>query len=174
MLSEKRVKEAENNVRQYLKEGLLEKRGFEGIVFNVPRNNAKESLNVAEYMAKNSMSDLWIIVISYYSMYYVANAALYKMGYKVKDKIPHKVTVDSLIVFARKKLADSLIESYEGIKDQALAAMKSGELMEKFDFERRKRSIIQYQTKEFEKHAKAKTSLQRAKEFAFEMEKLMA
>jgi len=28
-------------------------------------------------------ANLWVVVISYYSMFYLANALLYKIGYKV-------------------------------------------------------------------------------------------
>jgi uncharacterized protein (UPF0332 family) len=173
MLDERRVKEAEGNVKGYLEEGLLKKERFEQIVFRVLTNNAKESLDIASFIAKSGKSDLWVIVTSYYSMYYIANAVLYGLGYKVGEKISHKVTADALIVFARKKLRDSLIESYEEAKKQALAGMMADDLLESFDSERKKRSIIQYQTQEFEKHSKAMTSLQRAKEFFFEMENLL-
>ncbi len=52
--------------------------------------------------------------------------------------------------------------------------MKADLLIESFEFERNKRSLIQYKTIEIEKKSKAKTSLQRAKEFAKEMDKLIA
>ena len=174
MLNEKRIKEAESNVRNYLREGLLAKQSFQEIVFSVLKSNAKESLETANFLSKNSKSDLWIIVASYYSMFYIANAVLYKLGYKVGEKIAHRVTADSLIVFVRKKLADSLLESYEDTKDSALAAMKSDELLESFDSERKKRSIVQYKTTDAEKKNKALISLQRAKEFMLEMEKLLS
>lgn len=173
MLSERRVKEAERNVREYLKEGLLKKQRFEEIIFRVLRKNARESLELANFITNEGKSDLWIIVISYYSMYYIANAVLYKIGYKVGEKISHKVTADALIVFVRKKLADSLLENYEEMREEALAGIRADSLLESFDFERRKRGFMQYHTKELEKHSKAKTSLERAKEFMLEMEKLL-
>tara|TARA_Y100000031_G_scaffold145278_1_gene177701 strand:- start:103 stop:234 length:132 start_codon:yes stop_codon:yes gene_type:complete len=40
-------------------------------------------------------------------------------------------------------------------------------------FDRSKRSKIQYDTTEQAKHSKAQTSLERAKRFVFEMEKLL-
>lgn len=172
MLNERRVKEAEDNVKRYLEEGLIKKEKFERIVFRVLTNNAKESLDIANFIAKSEKSDLCVIVTSYYSMYYIANAVLYRLGYKVGEKISHKVTADALIVFARKRLRDSLIESYEEVKKQALAGIMADDLLESFDNERKKRGIIQYQTKEFEKHSKAETSLKRAKEFVFEMENI--
>ena len=137
--------------------------------------NAKESLRVAEEINQKSLSELWVIVASYYSMYYYANAVLLKLDYKVGDKIVHKVTSDALIVYVRGKLKDSLIEEYEQTREEALslAGIKADLLIESFEFERHKRSLIQYKTLETEKQSKAKTSLQRAKEFAKEMDKLI-
>lgn len=173
MLNEKRINEAANNIEGYIADDLLKKTEFNQNIFNILKNNAQDSLKVAIFLEKENRSDLWVIVISYYAMYYIANAVLYKLGYKIGHKISHKITADALIVFVRKKLADALLEGYEEIKDQALSAIKSDELIETFDFERRKRSTIQYQTKEVAKHSKAQTSLKRAKEFMFEMEKLL-
>jgi len=75
----------------------------------------------------------------------------------------------------RGKLKDSLIEEYEETKEEALnlAGIKADALIESFEFERKKRSLIQYKTIEIEKRSKAETSLQRAKEFTKEMEKLL-
>lgn len=175
MLDEKRIKEAENNVKSYLEEGLLKKTVSNERIINIFLDNAKESLKVAEEVYQKDISELWTIVCSYYTMYYYANAILFKLGYKVGDKIVHKVTSDALIVYVRKKLRGSLIEEYEKTKEEAmnLAGIKTDEIIKSFDFERNKRSLIQYKTLEFEKKAKAKTSLQRAKEFANEMEKLI-
>lgn len=91
------------------------------------------------------------------------------------EKIVHKVTSDALIVYVRGKLKESLIEEYEETKEEALnlAGMKADALIESFEFERNKRSLIQYRTMEVEKQSKAVTSLQRAKEFAKEMDKLL-
>ncbi len=73
-------------------------------------------------------------------MFYSANTLLYKLGYKVRSRISHKVTADALIVFARNKIRQSLIKDYEDVRDEALAVMKSEELIEYFDYERKKRS----------------------------------
>ncbi len=173
MLSEKRIKEAEANVISYLNEGLLKKSEFKINVFNILRKNSRESLNVANFLYENKKSSLWIIVTSYYSMFYLANALLYNLGYKVGEKIAHKVTTDALIVFARNKLKQSLIESYESIRDEALATIKSDELIEYLDFERKKRSFIQYNTPEEVKISKVETSLGRAKEFMLQISKLL-
>ena len=175
MLSEKRIKEAETNVKSYLDEGLLKKVAADKRVINILLKNAKESLKVAEEIHQKDLSELWTIVCSYYAMFYYANVVLLNLGYKVGDKIVHKVTSDALIIYVRKKLKESLIEEYEETKEEALnlAGIKTDEIIEYFDFERSKRGVIQYKTIEFEKKSKAKTSLQRAKEFAKEMEKLI-
>jgi uncharacterized protein (UPF0332 family) len=175
MLDKKKVEVAKNNVRSYLKEGLLRKTEMNKQVMNILLRNGKESLRVAEETRQKNLSDLWVIVCSYYAMYYYANAALLKFGYKVGDKIVHKVTSDALIVYIRGKLKDSLIEEYEETKEEALnlAGMKADSLLESFEFERNKRSTIQYKTVETEKRSKAETSLQRAKEFSRELEKLI-
>ena len=108
-------------------------------------------------------------------MFYIANAVLRTLGYKVGEKIAHKVTADALIVYARGKLKGSLIDDYENTKDEALnlAGIKADSLIESFDQEKNKRSMIQYRTDDIEKQSKAKTSLVRAKSFFNEMQKLL-
>jgi predicted hydrocarbon binding protein len=175
MLDEKRIKEAEDNVRSYLSEGLLRKTIMNEQIMNIFLRNAKESLRVAEEIHQKNLSDLWVIVCSYYAMYYYANAALLKSGYKVGEKIVHKVTSDAMIVYVRGKLKESLIEEYEQTREEALnlAGMRADSLIESLEFERNKRRLIQYRTIETEKQSKARTSLQRSKEFAKEMDKLL-
>jgi uncharacterized protein (UPF0332 family) len=173
MLSEKRIKEAEVNVNNYLKEGLLRKSEFNENIYNILKRNAQESLETASFLYNNKKSNLWIIVASYYSMFYLANALLYKIGYKVGDKISHKITADGLIVFSRVKLRQSLIEDYEDTRDEALAKIKSDELIVSLDYERKKRSLIQYNTPEEIKVSKTETSLKRAKEFMLQVRKLL-
>jgi|SRR3989344_2246276 len=175
MLDKKRIIEAEQNIKSYLQDGLLKKASVNQQIINILATNAKESLRVAREIHQKQLSDLWVIVCSYYSMYYYANAVLSKFGFKVGEKIVHKVTSDALIVYVRGKLKENFLEEYEDAKEEALnlAGIKADELISSFEFERTKRNLIQYKTIELEKHSKAKTSLQRAKEFALEMEKLM-
>lgn len=133
--------------------------------------NHRDSLIIAKKLFNENLSNLWIVVISYYSMFYIANAVLYKKGFKVGFKIAHKVTSDALIIPIRNKLADNLIENYEIASNEALAL--SDNLLQSFDFERFKRSTFQYETTEEIKQAKAKTSLRKAEEFSVEIEKLI-
>ena len=175
MLAKDRIKEAETNVRVYLAEGLLKKEPLNTDALRVLLRNAKESIDSAEKLNSERISDLWVIVCSYYSMFYIANAVLRRLGYKVGEKIAHKVTADALIVYARGKLKETLIEEYEDSKEEALnlAGIKADSIIESFDQEKIKRGKIQYRTDDIDKQAKAKTSLQRAKQFLNEMNILL-
>jgi len=178
MLNEKRINEAKSNVKQYLKEGLLKKQENE-TAKQMYLENCELSLLTAQKLLDMESGGykphLWIIVSSYYSMYYIANAVLLDLGYKVGEKISHKVTSDALIVFARDKLKKGFIEEYEDIKEDALEliSLKTDSILQSFDFEREKRSKFQYQMDEQVKKSKALTSLERAKQFVFEMKKLL-
>ncbi len=175
MLDEERIKEAEKNVRGYIEDNLIWKREvLKKEILGTYKRNYKESVDLAKKLFDEGLSNLWIVVISYYSMYYAANAALYKIGYKVGSKVSHKVTSDALIVFVRNKLKKSLLEDYEEAKEEALDIIgrKTDEIISSFDKEMEKRSVFQYETTEEIKKAKAKTSYERAKKFIFEMEKL--
>ena len=175
MLAKDRIKEAEINVRAYLDEGLIKKEPLNPDALRVLLRNAQESIDSAEKLNSERISDLWVIVCSYYSMFYTANAVLRKLGYKVGEKIAHKVTADALIVYVRGKLKETLIEEYEDSKDEALnlAGIKADSIIESFDREKTKRGIIQYRTDDIDKQAKAETSLKRAKQFLFEMNVLL-
>ncbi len=173
MLTNERIKEAESNVRIYIQDELL-KKTKDPIAFKVFIKNAKDSLRAAKLMFDNDIH-LWTIVSSYYSMFYMANAVLLNFGYKVGDKIAHKITADALITLVKPKLKKQLLSDYEEIKEEALkvAGIKSDIIVGSFDFERKKRSKIQYQTTVTEMRSKAITSLKRAEEFLFEMEKVI-
>lgn len=177
MLDEKRIEEAEKNIKGYFEDRLVWKYGlFKEEILETYKINYKESLDVAGLLFNENKSNLWIIVSSYYSMYYIANAVLYKIGYKIGNKVSHKVTSDALIVFVRNKLKKELLEEYEKAKQEALDLIgrKTDEIIKSFDQELEKRSIFQYESTEEIKKAKALTSLERAKKFVFEMEKLLS
>lgn len=120
MLDDKRVKEAESNVRQYLEDGLLKKQRNE-TAKEMYIENADLSIQTAQKLlsleSKEYRPSLWIIATSYYSMYYIANSVLLHLGYKVGDKVSHKVTADALLVFVRNKLKKQLLEEYEDAKE---------------------------------------------------------
>ena len=100
-MDEKRIKLAESNFNRYLRDGLLKKESFEEVVYQTYLKNAEESLNVANEALKNKTSYLWVVVCSYYSMFYIASAYLYKKGYKAGQEIVHQVVNESLIVLSK-------------------------------------------------------------------------
>ena len=108
-------------------------------------------------------------------MFYMTNAVLLHLGYKTQDKVVHKVTSDALIVLVLHRLTKELLEEYEQIRDDALeiANARSEQLIESYTTELEKRSRFQYNMLEETKEAKAKTSLERATHFVFEMKKLL-
>jgi uncharacterized protein (UPF0332 family) len=174
MIDKKRIEEAKNNFDIYLREGLIKKERNEA-AFNTYIKNSDLSLKLAEKLMNDELNPyLWVVVCSYYSMFYMANAVLLKLGYKTSHKIVHKVTSDALIVLVMNKLKKELLEEYEKIRDDALeiASAKAEDIIENYSFEMDKRSKFQYEMSEEIKLEKAKTSLARAKEFVFEMKKL--
>ncbi len=174
MLSEEWIKEAESNVKIYIRDGLLRKNESDEKVINTFKNNSDESIQVAKMIFRENISSLWVIVSSYYSLYYMANAVLLKLGYKVSDQISHKITSDSLVVYVRDKLEKKLLEDYEAAKVEAMELNNlTDELIKSFEFERKKRSSFQYGMNTVVKRSKANTSLDRAIKFNFELEKLL-
>jgi uncharacterized protein (UPF0332 family) len=171
MLSNERIREAEQSVKSYLSDGLINKEKFSSIIFDTFMRNHRESLLVAKKLFDEQLSNLWVIVTSYYSMFYLANALLYKLSYKVGPKVAHKVTSDALIVFVRNKLKDNLIEEYEIAASEAMVLSET--LLQNYDFERMKRSVFQYESTEEIKQTKAKTSLDRAQHFGVQIEKML-
>jgi uncharacterized protein (UPF0332 family) len=162
-MDEKRVKLAGNNFKNYLRDGLIRKENFRDLVYQTYLKNSTESLNVANELSKNKTSHLWVVVSSYYSMFYIASAYLYKKGYKTGQEIVHQVINEALIVLSKNDLEKHFLEEYEEEKEKALAA--SDNLLKDYEFEKTKRARFQYETTEAIKEAKAKTSLERAKNF---------
>ena len=100
--------------------------------------NAELSLNLAEDCMNSELKPhIWVVVISYYSMFYITNAVLLEMGYKTGDKIVHKVTNDALIALVTDKLTKGLIEEYENTKEEALeiASIRSEEIITSYGLE---------------------------------------
>ena len=73
------------------------------------------------------------------------------------------------------KIRKGLLEEYEDTKEDALqiASIKSEEIITFYSMEMDKRSRFQYNMTETIQEQKANISLKRAKEFMFEMEKLL-
>ncbi len=170
-MDKNRLIEAKHNYDSYLLEALLKKTSFNQNIFNKFVENALESLTVANQLFTNKTSYLWTIVSSYYAMFYIANAFIYKKGYKAQHKIVHKVINDTLIVLAKDDLEKKFLEDYEEEKHNALSIAEN--MLDSFEYERAKRSTFQYGMTERLKESKARTSLQRAKDFVNVFRQLM-
>lgn len=164
------------NVNGYLQEGLL-KRERNAKAQHMYLENAELSLTTAtELLQSPNKPYLWVIVTSYYAMFYIANAVLLQLGYRTQHRIVHKVTYDALVELVRPRLQQALLDGYAELQRDALdiAAAKTDALMDSYYWELRKRSAFQYEMSEQTKHSKAETSLKRANEFVFEMRKLLS
>lgn len=176
MVDKERRKEAQQNFAQYLQDGLIKKEKNETAKAMYTKN-ADLSLNLAEECMNSSLKPyIWVVVISYYSMFYIANAVLLELGYKTGDKVAHKVTNDALIVLVMDKIKKGLLEEYENAKEDALeiASIKSDEIIAFYGLEMDKRSRFQYDMTESIQEQKANTSLKRARQFMLEMKKLLS
>lgn len=171
-MDEKRIKQAEDNFRIYLQEGKIRKISKQNtLIYETYLKNARESLNVANQLFQNKTSSLWVVVTSYYSMFYMACAYLYKLGYKTEHEIVHQVINESLIVQGRHKIKNHLLKAYGIGKEEALSV--SDNYLKDYEFEKVKRATFQYETTESIKESKAQTSLSRAKEFLTLMEGIL-
>lgn len=170
-MDEKRLKIAKRNFNNYLKKGLIKKENFQDIVYQTYLKNAAESLSVANEIYKNKLSSLWVVVSSYYAMFYIASAYVYKKGYKTRHKIVHQIINEALIVFSTNDLEKHFFKEYEEEREKALAASEN--LLKDYESEKTKRARFQYETTEAIKEAQAKTSLERAKNFVGVMRQLL-
>ncbi len=195
MLDAKRIAEGERNFRRYIEDGwLFQKQADIANYIHFFLKNAETSLLTAQTLfdlstankekkelvgvQENFESFLWVVVASYYSMFYAALALLAKHQFKVGDKLAHKVVADTLIAqFLTNKRLAKLIESYEDSKETALEIVgteeRAYELVESFDQERRKRHRLQYELGEEAKQNLAKTSLERASAFVAEVRQIL-
>jgi uncharacterized protein (UPF0332 family) len=201
MIEKERIEEAKNNVKQYLDDGLLKVKDNDAPKFvSFFMKNAESSLQTASILQEISdqqplkstlrvstdfESYLWVIVSSYYSMFYAATALLASQGVRVTGQIVHKVTADALIHFfvSNARLA-KLLEQYEEAKAASLELIgreelmksmqkKANELIVAYESERKKRSRFQYDIGIQAKRGYAQTSLDRAREFVFEINKIL-
>ena len=58
MLNEKRIQEAEQNVRTYLNDGMLKKEVYDKNIYTILLRNSHESLEIAEFLLQHNKSDL--------------------------------------------------------------------------------------------------------------------
>lgn len=201
MINKERLDEAKRNVKLYMDDELLKVGDKEAPRFvDFFMANAESSLRTASILQQisdeNALKEtlkvgmdfesyLWVIVSSYYAMFYAATAILAKQGIRATGQIVHKVTADALIHFlgSNEKLA-KLLEQYEEAQTVGLELVGREELMKRmkrkadeliiaYEGERKKRSKFQYDIGIQAKRGYAQASLERAKDFVFEIGKLV-
>ena len=198
-LDPKEIRKIEDNVKAYLQEGILKKDPSAKDLVGIYLQNAERSFSTANLLLEISDSSelkkankmepdfetyIWVLVASYYSMFYAANALLAKSDIRTTEKIAHKATSDALVVYfiLNNKLAKSMYESYQESMSMAMdltkqdmeTFMKKAEnLVSTLEEERRKRGKFQYNMKLEMKRSKAVTSLERAREFISEIRVLV-
>ena len=201
MIEKARLDQATRNVKTYLTDGLLKTGDKDASRFvDFFMSNAESSLRTASILQEISDQDtlkqtlktgsdfeayLWVIVSSYYSMFYSATALLAKQGVRATGQIVHKVTADALIhYFASNEKLAKLLEQYEEAQTVGLELVGREELMKRmqkkadeliisYEGERKKRSKFQYDIGVQARRGYAQTSLERARTFVFETRKLL-
>ena len=150
MIAKERIEEANRNVRQYIADGLLRVKDDTAKRFvRFFMDNSESSLETAVLLYKISDDEtikntlkvssefesyLWVVVSSYYSMFYAATALLASESIKARGEMIHKVTADALIHFfvANRKLA-KLLEQYDEARSVAGELVGSEELMKRIE-----------------------------------------
>lgn len=174
MLDDKRIKIAQENFKQDLRDEYIRKQNPDKNLIKAFADNSDESLYVAEHLFQEGISPMWVIVSSYYSMYYISNAVLNQLGFKVGEKMSHRVTADSLIVLVRDKLKTHLLQDFDEAKDEYTEFdSATDEIIELYDLEHKKRLNSQYVMGYEARATKSSTSLDRAKQFDLELQKLI-
>jgi len=192
MLDEKKLKEAESRVKQYIKEGIITTKGNKEFV-KFFLTNAKNSIDSAkalydlsvdekkqEFMGFNYFNGLlWVVNASYYSMFYLTRALLESEGIKITPIMSiHARTFDALVYFfylngrLQKRIIEYLAEA-EQAATNLLGMQKAEELMKEYFFEKDKRVTFTHDTSAVLIKTKAKTSLDRANNFYEEIIKII-
>ena len=192
MLEERKLKEAEKRVKQYVSDGIISAKGKpEHMAFFL--KNADDSIDSAKALLEISTDPekqnflgftsfnglLWAVNASYYSMFYMARALLENEGTKIKtDLSVHAVTFDTLVshFYLTGKLQKGLLDDFVEAKEDAaelLGKQKADELIEEYFYEKKKRGTFTYEMGEILVKSKAKTSLERAQRFRREIKKII-
>src|SRR3989344_5067294 len=192
MLEDKKLKEAENRVKQYQNDGIIKTKARpEHVDFFL--KSADDSVDSAKALFELSTDPekqkflgftsfnglLWVVNASYYSMFYMARALLENEGLKIKtDLSVHAVTFDTLVshFYLNGKLQKGLLDDFVEAKEDAaelLGKQKADELMEEYFYEKKKRGTFTYEMGEILVKSKAKTSLERAQRLRREIKKMI-
>ena len=141
-----------------------------------------ESLTLAKQLLSQDLSNMWVINIAYYSMFFAGTSLLAHLGKEInEEKSIHKLTYHSLIYFClieNNKLQKHFIEEYKDAYDDAqqlllFAESKALSMIQDYEYERDKRKRFTYDMGEIAERNKATTSVTRAEYFVTEVRKIM-
>ena len=192
MIEDKKLKEAEARVKQYLKSGKIQTNCNKAFV-EFFKKNSVDSLKVASALYTLSTYEekqkiigilnfngfLWVVNSSYYSMFYMARALLENSGIQIKsEQSIHSITFDAVIYFfyITGKLKRNLIEKFIEANEEAaelLGQEKANQLISDYFNEKSKRGTFTYETGAIVMKNKAKTSLERANNFNKEINRII-
>jgi hypothetical protein len=184
MLDEKEIKRLEYSFKQLIRESKISNES-EGKYVLFFLKNSQDSFNTAKLLYHISSDDdikktlgypnfngyLWVINSSYYSMFFMVRALLEQNKIKIiSEQSIHNTIYLALIHYfyltnrISKKLIYDLKEAGEE-SSEILGKEKAKRLIEEYNSEKEKRGRFTYEMGEIAIQNKAKTSLERAKNF---------
>ena len=186
MWDKKKIEESSKTIQQLIKEGKIVKADPKLVPFFIQKS--QETLVIAERLHKIQQEEkikanVWIINTSYYAMFFAATALLAKFDHRIKTEIGiHKLTYHALVYYFVKqesKLKRQIVEEYNEAINEAEELLQRGEekikeLLQDYNYELGKRKIFTYEMVDDSEESKANTSLQRAKRFFREVERLLS
>ncbi len=193
MLDAKKIEEIKSRTKKLIAEGTITKGTSKKEDIEFFLENSQKSLSSAQLLYEVSTNKkmqeatnqkdfdgfLWVVNASYYSIFYIARALLEKDGIKLKgDASIHMLAFDALAhyFYFTGRLQKQLMEAYAEAEKEAtelLGQKRAHELIENYFDEKDKRGKFTYHMGEKALQSKAKTSLDRAKNFFHEMRILL-
>jgi uncharacterized protein (UPF0332 family) len=151
------------------------------LLYNISINKSEKDFHKLKL---DYESYLWVINASYYSMFYMINALLAHKNKRILEKQGiHKFTAHAFVYYFIKNnfLAKEFYEQFIESQNEASTLLniedfqaKAIELANKYFNESDKRSKFTYEINDESKKNYALTSLNRAKEFVNEIEKIIS
>ena len=201
MIDDKQLAEIKRDVPKLVNEGVIDKSDEYVKLSSFFVETAEKSLSSARLLFKastdKSLMDaagfpnfdgyLWVINACYYSMFYMASAALAHDRVKVRSDIGvHKLTFKAFVYYyhltnkIKKKLVEEYLQAQQDSQEllgqeemHAMAEKKAIELVTHYGLEREKRRRFTYELERTRIETRAKTSLERASDFYKEVSKLI-
>ena len=187
MWDEKHIKESSSLIKRLIDEAKIVKPepGREKFFLDKSIESlrlAKRVLEISEDKDDPLASPMWIVSISYYTMFFAATSLLAHFKHKIdQERSIHKLTFHALIHYFLvddNKLQKHFVEEYKDAYEEAeellrISELKAVSMIEDFNFEREKRRKFTYEMGEIAEINKARTSVKRANGFLVEVRKII-